>query len=106
MWNLMYLIGYMYLGWILFIAYAAAAAQWSQLPKIIKALLIPAGILGYSMDVIFNCTVAILLFLELPKTLTLTQRMHSHLQDTGWRGVISKWVCKNMLDAFQVHHCE
>lgn len=47
------------------------------------------------------------IFLEFPKELLLTQRCDRHLTESdGWRYIISKFLCKYLLDPFQIGgHC-
>jgi len=71
-----------------------------------------------SADVIFNFTVASLLFLELPKFRkykvsnimipgpeTFSDRCADHLGEPTWRGAIAGWVCNGWLIPFDAGHC-
>lgn len=100
----LYMILGAYLLTLSFFGYCAAKAHWSQLRIEIKVLLAPLFLL-YFVDVAFNLIPASLIFFELPTTFTLTQRCTKHLKDTDFRGVLSRYLCNNLLNIFQKDHC-
>lgn len=102
----MILIAYTYIFWLLFIVVMAGKAAWPQLPIVARVLLAPAALVGYLMDVFFNLVIATILFLDLPREWTFTERLDRYKQEGGWRGDVAKWICSNLLDPFQVGgHC-
>lgn len=63
---------------------------------------------GYLVDWAMNMTAATLLFLEIPGSPRelVTGRCERHLRDDGFRGSIARWLCRNLLDPFQLGgHC-
>ena len=99
-----------YVFWVCFLAfsgYKAATDAKRQIPAVTMMLLCPFGIFAVALDVFYNLTFAIALFLELPRTWTLTARCDSHLKETSWRGAMARWLCANLLDPFQQGgHCK
>ena len=62
--------------------------------------------IGYFVDMVVNLTAATVLFLEIPDELTVTKRCSRLLVDNGFRGAIARWLCRNLLDPFQIGgHC-
>lgn len=59
-------------------------------------LLVPFGLL----DVLLNWTFCIVLFLELPRELTISRRCMRHFKAEGWRGDIARWLGRHALDPF------
>ena len=72
-----------------FLAYAAAKHAWWRLKIGIKLLLVPAFLFFGVLDVAFNLTFGSLLFLDVPRELTFSQRCSRHLYDLGWRGRVA-----------------
>jgi len=97
-----------YLFWTCYLAYTSlkASKDLNTLPRVAFILALPLIAAAYVLDVFYNIFIASFIFLELPRTLTLTARCSSHLSDTGWRGNLARWLCKNLLDPFQTGgHC-
>ena len=99
-----------YVFYLLFLVYAAASPKWSKLPIWPKILLLPAGVIFYVIDVVFNFTFGSILFLQLPYInghwyQTLSMRMAYNKTQTGWRSKIASFVCSNLLDPFAQGHC-
>lgn len=98
---------YCYIFWLLFIVTMAAKASWDSLPLISKILVSPAAILAVLMDVFFNICIASFLLCEFPHELMFTKRLDRYLSDDGWRERLARWICKNLLDPFQLGgHCK
>jgi hypothetical protein len=63
---------------------------------------------AYVIDVIYNATIASLLFLELPREWTVTSRCNRHIEEgIGWRFQLSAGLCRVLLDPFALAgtHC-
>ena len=98
---------YAYLLWVLFLAVMALQNKWHDLPKTIQVLAIPAVLLAVTLDVLFNITIGTLLFLDLPRQYTFSQRVGSYKQRIDWRQPLAVWICSNMLDPFEIGgHCK
>jgi len=102
-----FIITYIFwLHYLIYSAFKAAKDAGRKIPGIAYALVSPVIVGGYAIDVAYNATLGSLMFLELPRTPTLTARCSSHLQEQGWRGAEARWLCKNLLDPFQTGgHC-
>lgn len=95
-----------WLHFLIFTAYQAARDAGRPIPKVTLVMVAPAILIGALQDVIYNATLGSLLFLERPRTWTLTARCDSHLDDTAWRGALARWLCHYLLDPFQTGgHC-
>lgn len=68
----------------------------------------PAVILAYLLDVAFNWVFGTVMFLELPREGVLTHRLKRHYKKDNWRGRLARYICSNLLDAFDPSskHCE
>ena len=92
--------------WICFLAYAALHAAWQSLPVTTKLLAVPVIVVGFTVDVIFNLTLAGILFAELPREVTFSQRVSRLKRGLGWRAALATWVCESLLDPFEARgHC-
>jgi hypothetical protein len=63
---------------------------------------------GYALDIFLNLTVCTILFLEVPRELTVTSRLSRHILDqTGYRKLVALWMCTNLLNTFDPSgtHC-
>lgn len=67
----------------------------------------PLAFYGVLVDFLYNMTVGTLLFVELPREWLLTKRLKRHLEDDNWRGTMSRWFCRHLLDPFDPKgtHC-
>lgn len=103
----LYVVGFIYVFWIIFIVYAGATNNWDKLGKVQKGLLLPLGAVFGAIDVTTNFTLGTLVFLQWPSFahITLTRRMHFNRSLGGWRAELAGWICNNMLDPFQSGHC-
>ena len=88
--SVLYALAYVYALFACFAMYAAIIQAWSKLKIGIKVLYAPMLIVFGLMDVLFNFTFGSLLFWERARTYTFSQRLSSHLNDTDWKGRISK----------------
>lgn len=119
---------YTYLLWLLFIVVMALQARWKKLPMMVRILAAPAVLIAVVMDVLFNFTIACVLFMKLPavrmwgRTLfgfyipfwpvgvewTFSQRLGNYKRRADWREPIAHWICANLLDTLGVDgsHCK
>lgn len=76
-----------------------------QAPKIVQAIAWSIIYVGLVLDVLFNVTVGSVMFLEFPelKRLTFTARCKKHLEESGRRGDLARWVCFGWLNPFEEH---
>lgn len=94
-----------YILWVLFLAVMALSYTWRTLPKVTKVLALPAVAVAFVLDVAINLF-ATFIFVDLPQEWMLTQRVTRYKQTDTWRRPIALWMCRNMLDPFDVGgHC-
>jgi ABC-type uncharacterized transport system permease subunit len=71
----------------------------------------PALVVGYTVDLISNWTIATVVFRELPASPLdlVTDRLSRYIsQEAGWRSDLATWICTNLLDVFDPSgkHCK
>ena len=100
------LLVYIYVFWLLFIVTMAGKAAWPKLTTVPRVLIAPAALVALFLDVFFNIFIATILFRDLSREWTFTQRLERYKLDQSWRGHLARWICSNLLDPFQVGgHC-
>lgn len=98
---------YAYALWLLFLAVMALNWRWHALPKAVRAIALPAVLVSVLLDVLFNLTLGTLLFLDLPRQWTFSQRVGSYKRRFDWRAPLAAWICDNLLDPFEAGgHCK
>lgn len=101
-----FILGYTYALWIMFLCVMALRWKWETLPKFLRAIALPAILIAVILDIVFNIAVSVV-FLELPKEITFSQRMGRYKYGDGIKQKIAVWVCGNFLDPFQIGgHCK
>ena len=53
-----------------------------------------------TLDVLLNWTFCVILFLELPREMTVSRRCTRHFKVDGWRGDVARWLGRHALDPF------
>lgn len=97
--------------WMLWVFYLAMMSLWraQRAGTIGRVAFIPGYftlLIGVLLDVLVNVTLMSIVFLELPSQWLVTQRLKYHnLHGQGWRQRLARWVCKNLLDAFDPTGC-
>lgn len=98
---------YTYGLWLLFLAVMALNWRWHTLPLTVRILAAPAVLLAVLLDVLFNVTLGTLLFIDLPRQWTFSQRVGRYKKRIDWRAPLAQWICANLLDPFEVEgHCK
>ena len=99
---------YAYGLWLLFLAVMALRWRWRALPMTVRILAAPAVLVSVLLDFLFNVTLGTLLFLDLPRQWTFSQRVGSYKRRFDWRAPLAAWICSNLLDPFEVDgaHCK
>lgn len=106
------LIGLMslYILWIMYLAIMnlSRAKKNNALSKPAYYLGLPLLIFGYLLDVAFNWVFGTVMFLEPPREGVLTRRLKRHYKKDNWQGKLARWLCSNLLDAFDPSgkHCQ
>jgi hypothetical protein len=67
---------------------------------------LPVFVVGWLLDFVVNIAVLSFIMLEPPRELLVTSRLKRHIATgTGWRCSMARWVCSNLLDAFDPSGC-
>ena len=99
-------LGLAYVLWVMFLAVMALKAAWKVLPVEIKVIAVPAVTVAILFDVAFN-VVSSILFADMPREWTFSQRVGRYQKEGGWRALIAKWICSRLLDPFDAgEHCQ
>jgi len=91
--------------WLLWVFYLAVmglkrAKDAGKLNKTALVMGTPVLIIGYLLDAFVNVTMMTVLFIEVPKELTVTSRLKRHIKEgTGWRLRLASWFIP-ILDPF------
>ncbi len=105
-------IGYVLLDlYLFFILYVACmgmirAHHEKQLNWALSIMCLPFVATSYIFNVVNNITVFSLVFWELPKDWTVSERMKRHYHEHTYRGKIARWICDTLLKSFDVDHCD
>lgn len=94
--------------WLLYVQVMAALRVWNSLHWLAKLHLLPLAPPFLLLDALVNLTIGSLLFLELPRWWTLSERLHYHaIRRHGWRTAMALWLCTELLNPFDPdgHHC-
>jgi hypothetical protein len=91
--------------WVLWILYVAMmrlrqVRDAGKLTLAMKILGYPWLIFGLFIDFLLNVVVGSLLFIEIPREYTLSERLWRHSQESdGYRQTWAEWLRVNLLDA-------
>jgi hypothetical protein len=98
--------------WALFLMYCALHASIKNGKFYITLFPWPVRSISYALlfmmvgaDAVFNLTIGSIVFLELPKSWMFTTSCSSHLEESGWRGDLARWICNGWLNPFEEGHC-
>lgn len=99
-----------YLLFMVYASYASAVAAGRPIHKLTLVLIGPPVMLGYLLDVVWNCVLGSLLFLEPPWAVgghplkwTFTRRLRRHKFSASWRGRQSAFWA-SLLNPFDPGH--
>lgn len=93
----------LYVMWILYVALQALdrARRAGLLSRTARVLSVPMLLIAGPLDVLINVTLGTLMFGQIPRELTLSQRLERHVAHTGWRGALARWIARSLLDPFE-----
>jgi protein-S-isoprenylcysteine O-methyltransferase Ste14 len=92
-----------YVTWLFYIAVMSLkrAKDAGTIPRFALVIGYPALFMGLIFDLLCTLTVGTVLFLDLPRELTLTARLKRYdALKTGFRYRITRWLADNLLDPF------
>lgn len=108
----LYVIIFLWAFWALYVfsmgVYRAYLSK--RLVGINYYLALPIFILGFLVDVIANFSLAVIVFVDVPHELLVTQRLIRYRKDTypnNFRKKLATFICDNLLDIFDPRgdHC-
>jgi hypothetical protein len=107
------LIGLIVDIYLFFIIYVASmnmirAHKENKLNGYLWALCLPFVGFAWLYDLLHNMIHASLIFIELPKQLLVTDRIKQHINDSDYRGELSRFLCEKILSPFDYsgNHCD
>lgn len=91
--------------YVFFIMYVASmgmirAHKDGKLNTVLWVLCVPFVAVSWMIDVVHNLTLFTLLYLELPRELTVTSRLKRHVTQHTFRGKLSRWIAETILNPF------
>jgi ABC-type uncharacterized transport system fused permease/ATPase subunit len=100
----LYALGFTVVLWILYVSIMTLNKRKKQLiTGIAFYLLLPVG---FIVDVLYNWTLANLIFWDLAREATLSQRLTRYIKhDNTWRSTIAVWVCTHLIEPWDQGHC-
>lgn len=107
----LYLIGFLYGFWALYILVMGIyrAHLSGRLSKAGYVLGLPWVAFGYVVDILAQYTIATIYFMDLPRRNEhlVTDRLKRYSKSNGWRKIKADWICTNLLDVFDPtgDHC-
>lgn len=107
------MIGFISLGlisflalWIGFVNVMTWKHNKHKIPQWLQYLLWPIAAAVYCLDVVFNWAFASIIYFELPREPTLSERMRRHIiTRDDWRFKLSVWTCKYLVEPWDWNHC-
>lgn len=99
---ILYIILELILFFYLYVASMAMvrAHKEQKLNKLLWALCVPFVVFSLIVDVLNNIFIFTILFFELPKELTVTERLKRHAKQHTFRGKFARWFGDTLLNAF------
>lgn len=97
-----------------FVSYLAIMNAIRNRPLISKPawfFIAPLAVVGVTADFLLSTVVGTILFLDLPRELLFTSRLHRYRDDPSydntWRQRVAKQICEKLLNAFDPtgKHC-
>ena len=93
--------------WIYYVAIIRLYREKDNLNNVAYFMTAFGALIGVPLDILLNLISSVIL-LDVPKEVTLSQKL-SRLNDTGgWRGDVARWICAELLDPFDPRgfHCK
>lgn len=107
---MIYILVDLYLFFILYVASMGMirAHKDGKLNGFLWTLCLPFVAFSVLYNAAHNATLFALIFAELPKQWTVSERLKRHIKDPCYRGKISRWLCANLLNPFDPtgNHCD
>ena len=93
----------LYVMWILYVTLQALdrVRRVGLLSRTARVLSVPLLIVAGALDVCINATIGTMLFGQIPREWTLSQRLERHVARSGYRGALARWIARSLLDPFE-----
>lgn len=100
----LYALGFTVVFWILYVSIMTLNKRKKQLlTGVAFYLLLPVG---FIVDVIYNWTLANIIFWDLAREATLSQRLVRYIKhDNSWRRSVAIWICRRLIEPWDQGHC-
>ena len=96
----------LYLLWLAYVFTMHVRERWDTLPMASKVLAFLPVVFAYLLDIVVNVVLVTVAYMELPREVTLTKRLHRWQEEkSAVRARKAKWVCENILNPFDKDHC-
>lgn len=95
----------MYVLWVYYLAVMNLKRAEYRLSDTQRAFAMLIYYPGLLLDALVNIFVLTFVMLELPREWLVTPRVSRLKNDTGWRGIIARWLCDTLLDDFDPSGC-
>tara|TARA_R110002110_G_scaffold190774_2_gene398972 strand:- start:292 stop:636 length:345 start_codon:yes stop_codon:yes gene_type:complete len=99
--------------WLFFLLYIGAmgvirAHKAKKLNNYLYTLCSPFLLIAWLYDVASNLTIVSVIFMELPRRPTVTDRLKRHIKNKGYRGALARFMCQKILSPFDPSgdHCD
>lgn len=99
------IVALLYAMWLAYVFAIHIVNRWHELPLASRVLGALPAFAAWLLDVLLNWTLLSVLFLDLPRERTITDRLHRYQGSPGVRARVSKWVCAHLLNPFDPDHC-
>lgn len=101
-----YVLGASYALWIFYMAVMNLdkCKRNKTLTKSALVLALPVLVIGFLLDVLVQMTIGTVMFLDIPREITLSARLSRYWNDdpndNNWRKKLAGWMKVNILDPF------
>lgn len=91
-----------YLLWVFYLAVMNLhrVHKTTGLSKMTYTFGVPVLAVGLLLDVLVNIIVCSIVFFDIPRELTVTDRLQRYVAKDGWRKKIAEYIAKHFLDVF------
>ena len=89
-----------YALWVFYLAVMNLRQAKGKLSKAVLVIALPILGIAYAIDVLVNVLLATILFVDLPREWTFSNRLERYLDGSDWRAAAALWIAVHMLDPF------
>jgi hypothetical protein len=89
--------------WVFFVALAHIKLRFKNLNVLSKVFAIPTLVIGFLFDIVTNVMFS-LVFLDIPRELTLSRRLNRYMHDLYWRRKVAVFLAEQLINDFDENH--